>query len=59
MSKHDDRPTEWTLEQLDAPTIKADTHDLASASRQKVRTLEELRRGDHEGMSSDLQRALG
>lgn len=59
MSKHEERPTEWTLEQGSVPTIDHDTHDLASAALQKVRALEELRHGDHEGMSDDLQRALG
>jgi hypothetical protein len=59
MSKYDDRPTEWTLDDGAVPTIKADTHDLASARCQKVRALEELRQRDTEGMAGDLQRALG
>jgi hypothetical protein len=59
MPKNDDKPTEWTLEHGSVPTIQANTHELASASRLKVRALEELRRREHEAMGDDLQRALG
>lgn len=59
MSKYDDRPTEWTLDDGAVPTIKADTHDLASARCQKVRALEELRQRDREGIGGEMQRAIG
>jgi hypothetical protein len=59
MSKHEDKPTEWTLEQGSVPNIARDTHEIAADSRQKVRTLEELRHSEHEAMADELQRAIG